>query len=68
MFDFWKAKKRRREAIESDIAEAQRVREEERNTQLALASGVAFLVRRRDTNGFGDDLEVTFTPRRHGAA
>lgn len=66
-----KHRKARAEAIEQDIQEARQVREDERETQRKLAASVSFLSWRREANGFGDDLEIAFTPRHrngHGHA
>lgn len=61
---FWNRRHaERNEAIEADIAEAQHVREAEKETQRTLAAGIRFLNLRRELNGFGDELELTFTPR-----
>lgn len=59
----WKRRKARAKALELDIAAARLAREAERETQRTLANGIAFLNWRREQNGFGDDLEITFTPR-----
>lgn len=66
----WKRRKVRAIELERDILEARKVREAEKETQRTLASGIAFLNWRRELNGFGDDLELTFTPRprKHGHA
>lgn len=57
----WKRRKLREEAIEGDIAEARKAREEIVNERVTINRAVASFLERRPTDRFGDDLEDTFT-------
>jgi hypothetical protein len=60
----WKRRKIRERAIEADIAEAQRAREEIVSDRITVNRAVASFLERRPTDKFGDDLEDTFNRRK----
>lgn len=57
----WKRRKLREEAIQADVAEAQKTRAEIIKERATINRAVASFMERRPTDRFGDDLEDTFT-------
>lgn len=54
------------EALEQDISDAQAMRKEIKAQWGPILAATEFLADRKDINGFGEELQIQFTPRRRG--